>query len=627
MKQTFKQYLITEKVHASTYREILADRKFKIGLEFEYYDKNLRDRIVDEYADYSGVSEHEDYLHFDEEAEKSFVEYVKKIEALQDSFDASKYEKMWQEERKETADEVVRDLETSYQKFVTRFNKKHGTSYKILTFTKEKELEQEYVDYQKTIATDTDKKLKERQWRMYKMQNYGLYIGSDRLPEEPEIWTKFKTNRDINRHIKNQDYSKVGAIPMSMIRFGDYLNEKNAFEKEGVKIPEIPEILLHTMNAFPSINIDKAEIKKQFMDDVRGVIGDDSLDFKSELGTFAEAFDESEYEYINSELEDTMRANSEARNFDEAVKLYFNHEDFPFEIDATHNYSDDTEWNIVEDGSLTETDGGAEIISPILSLQDGLRDTQLVFEYITQNGHTGSETGFHVNLSYKTFNMDNLDVFKMMLFMEEGAIEKFFPGRMDSGWAASVRTWMIEGAAGRRDRFTGLSASEYKNLKQQIINQLMPRNDKSTGINRVNAFGEDGRIEFRYLGGRNYNKKYERIQTFILRFCYLLKLGMEPNFKKREYDSKLLKLIEKYSSETPSYRERMGKRGELYLTDTKTGDRYYSMVTRAPGQSKQLVVQYGKDTNGNEVFKAKHPMIRIQAMGKSDKNRYEFFND
>jgi len=43
MNKTFKEYLLTEKVNASTYAEIARDNNITIGMEFEFLDRRFDD--------------------------------------------------------------------------------------------------------------------------------------------------------------------------------------------------------------------------------------------------------------------------------------------------------------------------------------------------------------------------------------------------------------------------------------------------------------------------------------------------------------------------------------------------------------------------------------------------------
>ena len=634
MKLTFKQYLITEKVHASSYREIMNDSKFFLGLEYEYYDNNLAG-FGDDDDDFSDIYEHEDYKNYNEEATEIYEKFVDEIVKLQTSIDLSPYHEQFDEQRSKAGQKAIKTKQKQWANTIDEFNKEHDTSYKPLTLAKYHDISKKRVNFITKLESETDDRTainhQTKEWLKGQLEPYGLHLNGFQNADKPEfkLVKKYQELTSLETNVKGENYYKISKddVPANAQRFSDYMAHNKFLEKEGVKIPEIPEEIIDTIEYFFK-NETKEDIKKHIETSIFEALTDQEETFSTLMG-YDEAFDENEYDANNEELLDSLQ-NGSYGNFEDLVANQFNHGEFPFTLEV--NGSDENEWNIVEDASLSLSEGGVEITSPKLSLQDGLNAMEQVFDFIDDNGTTQSkgagETGFHVNLSYKNFNLDNLDVFKMMLFMEEGLILKHFEDRLDSGWADSMTQWIQNAASGMKAKYYGLSASDYTKLKKDIITALMPVNQKANGINRMNAFNEDGRIEFRYLGGQNYHQKFGLIKTFILRFCYLLKLGMEPNFKKREYDTKLLRLIEKHSQEAPAYREKpLNKRGNLYLTDTKTGDVYYALTTNKPGVDKQMVVQYSQDNNGNEVFKAKHPMKRIHSMAMADKNLYELFSD
>jgi len=633
---TFKQYLITEKVHASSYREIMNDTKFFLGLEYEYYDNNLAG-FGDSNDDFSDMYEHKDYKHYSEEATEIYEAFVKKIVNLQTTIDLSPYQEQFDEQRAKAGKKAVKNKEKEWIKTVEEFNKTNGTSYKPLTLAKYHDISNKRQNIITKLESESDDRTainhQAREWTMKQLEPYGLHLNGFQNANKPEfkLVKKYQEVTSLETNVKGESYYKISKddVPLEVQRFSDYMAHNKFLDKEGVKIPTVPSEIIDTIEYFFKKET-KTDIKKHIEGAIFEALTDQEESFIKLMG-YDEAFDENEYDSANEELLDSLHNGTYGDdNFEGLIANKFNHNDFPYTLDV--NGSDENEWNIVEDGSLSLDEGGVEITSPKLSLQAGLESMEQVFDYIDDNGATISrgagETGFHVNLSYKNFNLDKLDVFKMMLFMEEGLILKHFEDRLDGGWADSMTQWIQNAASGLQAKYYGLSASDYTKLKKEIITALMPVNQKSNGINRMNAFNEDGRIEFRYLGGENYHKKFGLIKTFILRFCYLLKLGMEPNYKKREYDTKLLRLIEKHSTEAPAYREKpLNKRGNLYLTDTKTGDVYYALTTNRPDVDKKMVVQYTQDNNGNEVFKAKHPMKRIHGMAKSDKERYKLFSD
>jgi len=352
MKKTFIQYLITEKVHASTYREILADTKFKIGLEYEYFDNNMQSQLDnDDWED--NYYEHEEYLHFNEEAETEFLAYAKQIEDLQAKFDESKYEQDWINTRDSEGEKLIKKLETEFAEFVKKDNAKNGTNYKPFSLKKEKEFMNQFLKFK----SDLEEKSNDRtainyqatQWVRNKLKPYGLAKESDFVNEAPEIYSKFQTLRAISSNVKNGHTYKVGGLPKQARSLSNYIIANDILKKEGIVIPEPSELMIDTMDGYPSVKIGKEEIRKQFIENVLDTITDGNVNFTTELGDFAEAFDADEYEYLNNELRDTLSRSGEARNFEELVNNYFNHDDFPYRIHVGGYDTDD--WNIVEDGS------------------------------------------------------------------------------------------------------------------------------------------------------------------------------------------------------------------------------------------------------------------------------------
>ena len=88
MEISFKQYLITEKVHASTYKEILNDNNFRIGFEFEYFDDNVNNHVEELLMDMETDEEDEDDGYNDYEDQRQVMNESGDFESIVlDSFD------------------------------------------------------------------------------------------------------------------------------------------------------------------------------------------------------------------------------------------------------------------------------------------------------------------------------------------------------------------------------------------------------------------------------------------------------------------------------------------------------------------------------------------------------------
>jgi len=315
-------------------------------------------------------------------------------------------------------------------------------------------------------------------------------------------------------------------------------------------------------------------------------------------------------------------------DFHENVQKYFNFEDFPFKnvkITTAENFKI---WRIMEDGSLGL--GGVEITSPVMTLKNGLNAMDMMFQFIRDNGDTvdaeselGGETGFHVNMSYKGFDLSKLDALKMILFMEEGFVSEEFPYRHASDYMSYILP-ELTGAARRTNLSKETIAFKRKleGLKGKIIRAITPPTpNKGHGINLSGAKGKKGRVEFRYLGGEDYERKGANIRQQILRFAYMLELGMNPEFKKNEYIKKMSRFIEK-----------SGK-NKTFVNATKEFTAYDAVVKDLDGfiyrRDGDWVYKYkngGIDKKGKELPDVKVQRIPLKRMVQMRTQNPQFFD-
>lgn len=238
----------------------------------------------------------------------------------------------------------------------------------------------------------------------------------------------------------------------------------------------------------------------------------------------------------------------DALSFDDISSLDI-WDDAPFDVNDAdvgeyHNSSDYTRWRIEEDYSVPIKEGGIEIISPVKPIADTVKDLKQMLAFIRKHGYTDSDTGLHVNMSYKGKTFKDADFLKLILFMSdnEKSLYKLFPERKGNYYTKSVDSVIS-------------SFSSHINNKgkiQQAISEFAPNRDKMFGVNLSHAYDDpSGRIEFRYLGGKDYEKKYQEIVAQIGRYATYIMLMFDKNYRKNEYYKKAAKLMDKvYGHET-----------------------------------------------------------------------------
>lgn len=135
-----------------------------------------------------------------------------------------------------------------------------------------------------------------------------------------------------------------------------------------------------------------------------------------------------------------------------------------------------------------------------------------VLDWISKNGYTNDRASIHINLSFdKKFLEDKdliskMNVLKFILEFDEKQIYKFFPNREDSAYAKSVKWVMPKWEAFHFD------------ANQIASNNFKFADTKYYGINFSKK--EKNYLEFRYLGGADYEKKTDNIlyltESFLL---------------------------------------------------------------------------------------------------------------
>ena len=125
--------------------------------------------------------------------------------------------------------------------------------------------------------------------------------------------------------------------------------------------------------------------------------------------------------------------------------------------------------------------------------------------WIRENGYTSDRASIHLNMSFKPEYLEDpnmiqhMDVLKFILEFDEARVYKYFPTREDSTYAKSVK-WIMP----KHEAF-------YYNADLINKDNFTFANTKYYGINFEKA--QSNYLEFRYIGGKDYEKRQEDILT------------------------------------------------------------------------------------------------------------------
>jgi hypothetical protein len=305
------------------------------------------------------------------------------------------------------------------------------------------------------------------------------------------------------------------------------------------------------------------------------------------------------------------------------------------------------------DGSLEPDDygsAGLEFVSPPMPIDEMISDFNKVVAWAKKTGcYTNDSTGLHINVSVPDFSREKLDYVKLALLLGDEYILKEFD-REGNTFCKSALKQVKDNIRENPDNAKKLLDGMKEGLSD-IASKLVHSGatHKYTSINT-----KDGYIEFRSPGGDWLDTDIPKIENTLLRFVVALDAAVDPQKYRKEYLTKLYKLLapSKDSTDTIQYFAKYAA-GELpkaalrsfvqqaqlerkVKADREVGKKYWWRVTR-PGfgasaevvaTSKAEAIEKGKkeypDWKNSTDMEAK-PVRKFEEP-KDDKPKYEIFN-
>ncbi len=293
-----------------------------------------------------------------------------------------------------------------------------------------------------------------------------------------------------------------------------------------------------------------------------------------------------EYFLFNHQFQNLLK--QKEIKFDDIRKFYRNAENLPSCVDSpiittSKSKSSTSKWMIKEDESVTPGFGGIEFISPPMDVSDALKTTKEMFSYIQKMGNTNSfytdgpdekrnqQCGLHINISISPEKMKNFDPTKFILFSNESQVdnEKIFGDRKDSEHVMTVVKQLkrkfqnyntSKSDKERKELFDSFLKDNMKKALATMDVQLMAgwggqAADKFSNVNLQNVQPhkrilrkKNERIEIRYFGGQDYEKKYDLFKRILSELLYALDVATDPEKEKQKYMKKVFRLVSTMNS-------------------------------------------------------------------------------
>ena len=251
--------------------------------------------------------------------------------------------------------------------------------------------------------------------------------------------------------------------------------------------------------------------------------------------------------------------------------------------------------------------GMVELVTGPLPFVDAKLTIAKTLKWIRENGSTNDRCSLHINIAFDgkrlgtLTNMSKLDIGKFVLNFDEDKVYEAFPNRKDSVYAKSIRF------------ITPLSGMTQSSPEKILWKNYMFVTEKYYGIN-FSKLAKDY-IEFRYLGGKDYENQYNNIldltEHFILSVYETL---VNPVYNEKDL-ANLDAILEQHRGVIQSYKTYRAFREQYpninLMVDLKTADqvlelyypkmreRLFELLTKA-GMEKGLI-NYDSDTGRMQI--------------------------
>ena len=205
-----------------------------------------------------------------------------------------------------------------------------------------------------------------------------------------------------------------------------------------------------------------------------------------------------------------------------------------------HGKSKSTKKFTIEPDSSIRGDGaGLEFVSPPLPLDKMIETLSDVVEWAKGRGcQTNKSTGLHMNVSVPNYDLEKLDYVKLALFVGDNWIAEQF-GRLGNDYADSSIDKIKSSIKVNPDKVPAYLDAMRAGLGK-IASRLIHSNHTQKYVT-LNI--QNNRLEFRSPGGDWLNQDIGKLTNTLLRFVVALDLACNPEKQKKEYHTKLYKLI------------------------------------------------------------------------------------
>lgn len=199
-------------------------------------------------------------------------------------------------------------------------------------------------------------------------------------------------------------------------------------------------------------------------------------------------------------------------------------------------------YNMEYDSVVSEHDDMLEIITPKFSLSEGISHIKNMFSLIeSENIEVPEMAGMHVSISTNKYDLADFNRVKFLILLDSDYVHGVFPEReFVFNHNRYIKT-MLKGLPSSLLR----SKKDVENIEWRIMTELETAKYVTAAVK--DYFSSDGRIELRFIGGKDYNKMYDDIKQQLLRSLLLMEIAYTDLYDKVYY-KKLSEYLEQDAS-------------------------------------------------------------------------------
>jgi hypothetical protein len=251
-----------------------------------------------------------------------------------------------------------------------------------------------------------------------------------------------------------------------------------------------------------------------------------------------------------------------------------------------------------------------ELVTGPLDYYDAKYYLIKIIKFIQKYGYTNEKSSIHFNISFNNEkNLNNLNILKLILNIDEDEIYRIFPSRKDNIYAKSIK------------KIIPFKEYDFFNIPINVVkNNLKIPNDKYYGINFLHIHGdkEQQRLEFRYIGGKDYEKNIGQLIYFLDRFiisvydCIDVDFNAEDVNKLEQYledNISLFKNFLKYDNlivDFPTIQIQVDQNGNYDIVSAyyhKIYEKIFNLINNT-SELKDCIINYVTETQMIEIVDA-----------------------